>query len=531
MRKLIKLFVIVFSLLVWGTTYAATSTLDVLLQPQLKVVDYNQQLESLKSNLLNSVSIFSDQVLFTQWANMITSIWILIFIAILIKVWLSMVHWSKDNMFKFIAFTVLLFFIWWIYAPLFSWVSEFMTWEERVYTDPETKIKYSRVYLPANTAITVQPYYVDKDSNVVNIEWNSNLFPKRNDSSKYSWEYLWIPAKVAQTQWQSDTDPTIRYSKAFYGVNVDTLFKWTNLNFNLGTKNWDLLWITKNGKCEVTLQPSDFWTAVDKSPMTFLDATWNTNYQSEAEMIMKASDGHVKNPKSITLSKFKNSPTITDISQQITVTKDCNNFSLWLYLMSDEYLKSIWDPEINTSDSLTSSRSDFRSFSMNSYWALNSWLKTLLNSLNYQEQKKLWYTFQAYSTLYNLTQKPASSEIKEGSDKLKESIYSCGRIVNWTVQDTSDYKRCLIVDQAWDTTIYTQETSKELGLLGKDQAKGKWYVLPVSVGIDWTKESLSNSYWDAKSILDNWVLAAPITITTNAIKESNDSMLSWAKWW
>lgn len=503
--------------------FAANSVLDTILQPQLKVVDYNQKLESLKSNLLNSVSIFSDQTLFTQWANMLTSIGILLFIAVLIKVWLSIIYGSKDNMLKFIAFTVLLFFIWGSYAPLFSGISEFMTWEERTYTDPQSKLEYSRIYLPANAAIIVQPYYITDKWILKRLSDDINLFIRRGDRTRYSWEYLGIPGKVAQTQWQSDTDPTIRYSKAFYGVNLDTLFKWINLNLYIWN-NAKLLWVSRKWNiCSLTIQPDDFWTKWDKAPLSFLEAIWKWNYKTEADLIINGNNWQVKDPKIIVLDKFSNAPSITDISQDITIEDDCNKLPLGLYLMSNEYIKTLWtNSEIDwkktpVDESLVKSRVGLREFLMNPYYGINfTKLSSLLEQYDYQNQKKLLYTFYAYSTLYYLTQKKWSSEVKEWSDTVKESILSCGRIVSWTVQSTDDYKKCLIVDQAWDTTIYTQETSRSLGLLGKNQNINKWYVLPVPTSIDWTKENLSNSYWDVKSLTDNGVLAAIWTVTVEA---------------
>lgn len=499
MKKIIVLLLSFFFLWISIPVFAANSTIDTLLQPQLKVVGYNQNLESLKANLLNSVSIFSDKWLYTQWASMITSIGILIFIVILFKVWVSIVNWSKDNMIKFIAFTVLLFLVGWIYAPLFSGISGFMAWSERIYTDPVSKLQYSRVYLPANVGITVEPYYMKRT-----IESDTNLFPQRGDNSKYSWEYLWIPAKVAQTQWQSDTDPTIRYSKAFYGVNIDTLFKGTSLNLFV----WNFantLWILKWWKCEVTIDPKDFSTRVDKVPMSFLESIWRVSYQTEALSNWVNEALHLPN--------FTNNLFVPGWEgPQVKVNWDCSTFPFWVYLMSNEYLSSYWKwkNEKDNWEIHVWSTKDLREVMMWSLWYLYSSLNDILNSSwSYTEQKKLLYIFQAYSTLYQLTQKAPSEDIKSGSEKIKQSILSCSHLVMWNVQDSSDYKTCLIVDQAWDTTMYTQDTSKELWILWKTPNQRKGFVFPVPIWIDWTKDNITNSYWDPTTFAD---LSIPKTV-------------------
>lgn len=536
--KLKILFIFILISFLTESTFAA-STLDVLLQPHLKVVEYNETLEWIKVWLLNSTSIYSDSDLFRKWSNVLVSLWILVLLIIILKVWLNIILWKKDNMIKFIAFSVLLFFVWSIYTPFFSWVSELMTWKQLTYKDPVSWREFSRVYLPANTWIKVMPYIIDEKDWKKYLDENQIMMPQRSDWSEYTWEYLWIPWKVVQTQWQSKTDTTDRYSKAFYWVDLDTLFKWSS---DLDVDYRPILWI--QDWCHI--QPYIFWSQRQwkNTQMSFLEALWKKEWELKANTIFTGNNNKVKYPLEdnylLRLKYYKNSPLITKWNtQSIKLSKD--ECTLWVYLLSDEFLTSLNErkseeveaPEvlINDDESIDS----LRGLLFNPLYAFYySDLFKVLEKSSYQDQKRILYTYNAIKTLFFLTQVTLSEDIKTGSDKLSNAIKSCGRVITSRVQSNIDYKDCLLVDQAWDTTLYTQDTTSSIGLLWKNPEINWGYVLPVPYSLDWEGNTLWNVYWDSKTFLDNpveniWKVAAEATWINGFAKKTAEGIIATAK--
>jgi len=73
-KKIIHILLFILSFVFLTVDVNAVGFIDKLNQPHLDVVDYNEVLESIKNNTLESVSIFSDETLMKKWANIIVSL-------------------------------------------------------------------------------------------------------------------------------------------------------------------------------------------------------------------------------------------------------------------------------------------------------------------------------------------------------------------------------------------------------------------------------------------------------------------------
>lgn len=544
-------------------TNAQTSFLQEVTQPQLKVVKFNENIESVRQSLLDPVSIFLDRNLYVQWNNILIGMLVIMFSLIFLQIGLSVFKWSKDNLKKYGVSVLIVFLVGSLYAPVFSKVSEFSAWSDTsIITDKVSGENYSRIYLPANTAISVEPYYIKDWWTKVEL-WGKNtgsewVLQKRNDDTIWSWEYLGVPAKVAQTQWQSLTDPTDRASTAFYWVNIDTLMKGSSLNYYIPEDKIEALGILKEwNQCSVAIQPelySDnpftFYgdsSSADKKlkniVLTFLEATWNTKWLDQVEAIKsslnndydKALD-HI--PESLRLN-FKyitgGGPvkiTSWDSWQSnyripLKITRECNKFPLGLYLMSDQWLSNIgWrNSQVETTGEQGPAVLSALKLYNNSFTFFKHKASILLDSESYINQKKILYTWYAYLTLDALTRQDPGTELKSNTSRLKEAALWCGRILMWTVQEAWDYKRCLLSDQVWDTTLYTFDTTTKIWLAWLNKNINQGYILPVPVTMDWDRQNIALTYGDLKSLLDD-----PSKLVNNAIQKAADAT-SNAVWW
>lgn len=507
-RLLYYIIVVLTFLFIWTISVHANTELPFMLewnQPQLNVIELNQAMEQVKTWLLSSVSIFTDDDLYRQWSGVLISVLILIVILIIYQVFKALVQWSKDNLIKFFAIIILLFFVAASYAPIFSALSGALAGEEITYKDPTSWKDISRVYLPANTAIVVKNSYVDKNGNRKYMYQDESLLPKRWDRSVYSWETLWVPAKVAQTQWQSNNDPTFRFSTAFYWVNLDYLFENTDYNSFLPPGN--LAWVDS---CKLELDPLFFiHRKSTKSPTSLLEALGKLSWADQAKELLEANDGTPT--KKFIYEGLPGSPEDPSTKQPLEVDFTKNGackIPTWLYFLSNNFLKTLWSksqfgsqkPEIKVDD-------NFRhNLYSNPFWSLGLLTThpsfSALEWLNYQEQKKFIYSYKAASILYKLTQQELNNSVREWSLKLKDTVHACSRIVLWEVTSIEDYKTCLRVDQMWDTTMYTAEASQKIGILWKNQSITRGYVMPVPSTLDWDLRSVSVTYGDIKNMID-----------------------------
>jgi len=468
MKKLILIFIFFFL----SFSFASAWFMDTFTQPHIWVVKYNEVLEEIKANSLQSVSIFDNEDLYRRWANVVASIWILIIWILLVKIIVSMIYGSQNNLKKDIAILMLLLIISVLFTPFFSSIGSLMAWSERTYHDEATNEDFSRIYIPSNKAIVVGNSYIDpKNWNLIKMEEVEGLLPKRKtifkwDQSAFSEDYLWIPAKVFQTQWESKETPTKRYSRAFYSVNVDTLFQGTQWPIpNLMKK----LWVDK-----CTIQLKDYVYKKAWAPLTFLESIWHTEYKQFYDTYKDDLIDSIKKPFKVQWKEYPWS----DLQIQIPAEK-CN---LWLYLISNEFYETYnWDT--------TGQDYNWISWNLLMKWYLifdqtDSLKKLAKEWLSYIDQKRIVYINQAIRNLYFITQ---LTDKKLSSDEnLKNIQLACWRIITDSVQSNADFKKCLKGDAFWDSTIYTKETTQKIWLMGKNKKINGWYVMPIPQSSDWS---------------------------------------------
>ena len=480
LKKIIKilLFSIAFLFILKSNTFAVW-TLDKIYQPHLEVVPYNEVLESIKNNTLEPVSIFLDETLKRKWSNVMVSLWVIVLLVILFKIWISIVQGSQNNLKRDFTYLILLFFISSVFTPFFSFISQSIAWEEKFYKDYKTNIEYARVYLPTNTAFIVQNRYVDEKNRIHSY---NEVFKKRKDvysnATKWTEDYLGIPAKVVQTQWISkEGDPEKRFSKIFYSVSLDDLFKWMKWPIK------ELAW--KDCKINIKyLIGKGEW-----APMSFVDALWVWNTWKELW------DDEKNREKVNVISKY----TGEDLwKKEVINLKNC---SVWLYLISTEFLeyqtlgygkwnkKFSWekfftDLFYDSSETLRRSLLAWKDTSSLSELLFNNIkIKEIWPTLSYAQQKRLIYTEEAIHQLIRLS-KNSNKKIKEDVE-VKNTMLACGRIIMDNPQGNEDFRKCLRADVFWDTTVYTQEATRQIGLLWKNREINKGYILPVPQNQDW----------------------------------------------
>ena len=471
LKKIFIFLILLFSLFQFSQTQAGF--LDNFSQPHISVVPYNEVLESIKNYALEWVSIYNDENLYRKWSNVIASIWIVVIFVMLLQVVIAIFKNSKENLKRDLSLLMLLLIISSLFTPFFSAIWSQMSWEERIYTfqNDTKKEDYTRIYLPANKAISIQPSYIDENWNTVKLE-DTNIFNKRSEEFKenenfYSNDYLWIPAKVFQTQWVSKNTPTERYSKAFYTVNVDTLFKWMQ---------WPIPNLLNNlGVSECTIQVWDIqWTTWNWAPLWFFESL-NANW------ILSTYDWLKKDPTWKNIDNFViNGKELNWASIQVKVPKEkCN---IWLFLLSNEYFSS-YNLELKEDDNWWSIvwKMIFKDSLSLQY---SDKISKIYSNLDYSQQKRLSYILKAISNLSFITW--LDDEKLKSDENLKEIQLACWRIIMDRVQTNEDFKTCLKWDAYWDTTIYTQETTQKIWLSWKNKDINEWYVMPIAQSADWS---------------------------------------------
>lgn len=476
MKRKILLLICFFFLFIESSFGA--SFIEEMNQPHLKVVSYNEVLESIKNNVLSPVSIFSDEELKIKWSNTLVSLGIIIILVFLIKIGISIIYGSKNNLKRDWAFLLLLFFIASMFTPFFSLISDLTSGEEKFYSDPVTEEQYARVYLPANTAIKVLPSYINEKWEKIGYE---SYLKKRNsvfeeNSFNYSHDYLGVPAKVVQTQLESESDPESRYSTAFYSVNLDTLFN-------------DMVWPTKNiGSCSLrvdTLLEQWDWAAFNIIGALGRD-DWQRKYEEKKEAFF---EDKYQPYSDIDGSKIEWKGVVVE-------EKDC---TLWEYFLSEDFIESFSYGlannagtaflETKTLAALREEQWDRESLQnllLSSGWAVmytSKTMKDLWPSLSYEQQKRVIYTLEAAKNLFIMSRFD-NKDIKQDIG-VAEAMKACGRILSDEIQSNEDFRICLHGDVAGDTTMYTFETTKNIGLAGTNPEVNEGYVLPVPQNEDW----------------------------------------------
>lgn len=449
-------------------------------QPHLWVVSYNETLESIKHNTLQPVSIFSDESLRKRWADTIVSLGVIVIFVFLIRIGLSIAQGSKNNLKKDAIFLLLLFFIASIFTPVFSNISELTSGAEKVYRDPETQSEYSRIYIPANTALVVNPSYRDE-------RWNlrtySEVFAKRSSvfnegSNFFADDYLGIPAKIAQTQLETRGNPLQRSSRAFYSVNLDVLFsdlQWPISNFNIPV-------------CHINLD--ELLSKWQGAPLSFLEALWRENWIQQYRINQQNSREHTRD-----LTSSVDNTRIDNSGKDLVLRVE--NCTLGEYFLSNEFIESyshglarnwqlVWPESLVQTIKENWNRDQIHHTLRNSgieISYMSEYIRSIWPGLTYSQQKRVVYTLYAYKYLYELS---LSRNTRMKDDiRVKEAMLACGRILLDRTQGNKDYKTCMVGDVFGDTTLYTQETTKNIGLLWRNTEINGGYVFPVPQNQDW----------------------------------------------